>query len=207
MKHFLTLIAFLLTVPALAQSPAAVEKEEQKPDAAASYEAPSAHDRLEWYARSSFGWQNWAAGTFTSAFWTALNRPEEWGDTWEGFAKRFGSRQACVMFGNGVEAGLGAIWGEDPRYWRQGGGKFWSRTGHAFRTTFLAYNREGRLMPAYARYAGVVSSGFLANAWFPDSANRWQDGLARAGWGILGRFSSNLFAEFWPDVWRKIRGK
>lgn len=204
-----TLILLFAGVPVCAQGPAPAAGPAGDPPGTAlsTYTPPTARDRLAWFARSSFGLENWAAGTFTSAFWTAFNRPEEWGDTWEGFGKRFASRQACVVLANGVEAGLGAAWGEDPRYRRRGEGAFWSRTGHAFKTTFVTYNRDGGFMPAYARYAGLLTSGFTANTWAPPSCSHWHDGMERAGWGILERFAANLFAEFWPDIWKKIRGK
>jgi len=42
------------------------------------------------------------------------------GPHWEGFGKRYGMRLTGVVTGNAMEASLGAIWGEDPRYVRVG---------------------------------------------------------------------------------------
>ena len=64
-----------------------------------------------------------------------------------------------------MEAGLGAIWGEDPRYTRDVGAPFGHRVGHAVKMTFMAQNRDGKLMPAYARFIAIPGSNFLSNAW------------------------------------------
>jgi len=163
----------------------------------ASYTPPAGSDRVRWALKSSFGWKSLGVGVIDSAWWTAFNSPEEWGGTWEGFGKRFGTRQAGVTMSNSFEAALGAVWGEDPRYLpsrRQG---FWPRTGYALKTALLAYNRNGKLKPAYARYVGIIGNNFITNAWRPPSENNWDDALIRSGWGISSRMLSNLFNEFW----------
>ena len=65
--------------------------------------------------------------------------------------------------------------------------------------TFLAQNRDGEIVPAYARYAGIAGSNFLSNTWRPDSEANTSHAVARIGLGFVGRMSSNLFEEFWPD--------
>ena len=163
----------------------------------AAYTPPTGSDRVRSALKSSFGWKSLGVGVILSAWRIALNSPKEWGGTWEGFGKRFGTRQAGVTMSNSFEAALGAIWGEDPRYLpsrRQG---FWPRTGYALKTALLAHNRNGNLKPAYARYTGIVGSNFITNAWRPPSENNWDDALVRSGWGISGRMLSNLFNEFW----------
>lgn len=163
----------------------------------AAYTPPTGSDRARWVLKSSFGWKSLGAGVIISAWGTAWNRPEEWGGTWEGFGKRFGTRQAGVTMSNSFEAALGVIWGEDPRYLRSRRQGFWPRTGYALKTALLAHNRNGKLKPAYARYIGIVGNNFITNAWRPPSENNWDDALVRSGWGISGRMLSNLFNEFW----------
>lgn len=165
-----------------------------------TYTPPTGGDRTRWALKSSFGWRSLGVGVFDSAWGTARNSPKEWHGTWEGFGKRLGTRQASVTISNSLEAAVGAIWGEDPRYLRSDRQGFWRRTGYALKTTLLARDRSGKLKPAYARYVGMVGNNFVSNAWRPPSENNWDDALARSGWGILARMSDNLFDEFWRSI-------
>lgn len=161
-------------------------------------------ERADWAIRSTVGLRSLGVGVLSAGWNTAWNRPEEYHGTWEGFGKRYAVRLSGVAIGNGMEAGLGTLWGEDPRYTPAGGGNAWQRIGHATRMTVMAYNREGQLMPAYARYAGTVGNNFITNAWRPDSENSAGGAMARSAIGITGRLASNLFEEFWPDLRRRL---
>lgn len=162
-----------------------------------TYEPPNGGDRTRWVLKSSFGWRSLGAGVFDAAFETATNHPKEWHGTWEGFGKRFGTRQAGVTVSNTVEATLGAVWGEDPRYSRSGRQGIWPRTGYALKMSVLAQYRNGTRKPAYGRFVGVFGSNFVTNAWRPPSENDWEHALVRSGAGIASRMLSNLFTEFW----------
>jgi hypothetical protein len=104
-----------------------------------------------------------------------------------------------------MEAGLGAIWGEDPRYVRAGArAPFKSRVGHVLQWTALAPNRDGELRPAYARFIAFSGSSFASNAWREPSDTTMEHSLVRIPLGFLGRMASNAFDEFWPDTERKL---
>jgi hypothetical protein len=139
-------------------------------------------------------------GALNAGFGTLLNHPREYGTHWEGFGERVGMRFASVAVSHTMEAGLGALWGEDPRYFRDPGQPFGHRLGHVAKMTFFARDRQGRDEPAYARYAAIAGSNFLSNAWRPDSEADTSHAAVRIGFGFLARFSSNAFDEFWPDL-------
>jgi hypothetical protein len=73
--------------------------------------------------------------------------------------------------------------------------------------TVLANRADGSVAPAYARYAGVTGSNFLSNTWRVDSDSTAGSALKRTGFGFAGKFISNVFDEFWPDVRRKVFGR
>ena len=100
-----------------------------------------------------------------------------------------------------MEAGLGAIWGEDPRYTRDEGAPFGHRLGHAVKMTFLAREPRWamRLWPMRASLA-IPGSNFLSNSWRAPGDDTAGNAAVRTGLGFLGRFGSNTFDEFWPDV-------
>jgi len=113
-------------------------------------------------------------------------------------------RTAGIATQNVMEAGLGAIWHEDPRYHRVGG-SFKRRVGNILKQTPLARRSDGSFAPAYARYAAITGGNFLSNTWRPDSEATVSGAVIRTGYGFLGRLAGNTFAEFAPDVWRQLR--
>jgi len=156
--------------------------------------------RLSWTVKSTIGPASLAGGAISAGFGTAFNLPEEYGTHWDGFGKRYGMRLTGVATSNVMEAGLGAVWGEDPRYLRAAGQPFGSRLKNIVKMTFLAYDREGHTMPAYARYAAYSGNNFLSNTWRADSEATTSKAVVRTSLGFLGRMASNAFVEFWPDV-------
>ncbi len=170
----------------------------------AGYQPITAGGRVEWTIKSSVGLPGLGGGLISSGWGTAFNHPREYGPGWEGFGKRFGMRLTGVSVSNTMESGLGALWGEDPRYHRAAGQPFRQRLGHIVKMTFAAPDREGRARPAYARYAAIGGSNFISNAWRPDSEATAGHAAFRVGLGFLGRMSSNAFYEFWPDVKHRL---
>jgi hypothetical protein len=170
----------------------------------APYEPISGRERVRWAVRGTIGGKSLAEGVFSSGLSTATNSPSEYGPHWDGFGKRYGIRLTGVATSNTMEAGLGAIWGEDPRYVRSDAPAFKQRIGHVLLLTFTARNRQGDLKPAYARYIAIPGSNFLSNTWRAESVAQSNDAWRRSGYGVLGRLASNAFSEFWPDVKRKV---
>ena len=99
-----------------------------------------------------------------------------------------------------MEAGIGAVWGEDPRYFRTYRQPLAGRIRNVVVMTFLAHNREGALMPAYARYSATVGNNFLSNTWRTDSEATTNAALVRTLYGFVGLMGKNTFTEFWPDL-------
>ncbi len=102
-------------------------------------------------------------------------------------------------------SGLGAIWGEDPRYSRAGNSaSFKARTGHIIKWTFVAPSRNRELRPAYARYLAVAGNNFLSNTWREQSESDTSHALQRTALGLLARMAGNAWSEFWPDAKQKL---
>ena len=170
------------------------------------YVPPTGGERVKWTIDGTFGATSIASGVFLASWNTAWNIPSEWGASWSGFGKRFGSREVQMTASNAIEAGLGAAWGEDPRYFRSGRTGIWTRTGYAAKTVFVAHRRNGRLAPAWARYVGGIGSNLVANTWLPPSSTTGLQNVRRIGNGFLGRFVGNMWNEFWPDVRGRLTG-
>ena len=165
-----------------------------------TYQPITSRQRLRWFLSNTVGPPHLIGGLFTSAFGTAVDRPKEYGPGWAGFGDRYGMRLTGIVTGNAIEASAGALWGEDPRDFRAGGESFNRRFRNAIQLTFVARRRDGRFAPAYARYMAISGNNFLSNSWRVDSEANTHDAVIRTLDGFAGRFASNLFEEFWPDI-------
>lgn len=170
----------------------------------ASYQPITGKQRFRWFVGSSIGAPSLTAGLFTAGLATARDRPVEYGPHWAGFGKRYGMRLTGISTSNAMEATVGALWGEDPRYLPAADRTFGGRIKHIVVTTFSAYRHDGNLAPAYARFIAISGNNFLSNTWRADSESSSTDALERTGWGFLGRMGKNAFDEFWPSVQRHV---
>jgi hypothetical protein len=176
------------------------------------YTAPTAEDRVEWWARKAFSVDGYAKGAAKTVIrtwgWSWLNSVDGWDRGLDGFARRLGTREFEVITGNGIEAGVGALWGEDPRYFRSGKSGFGSRIRHAVTSGFMAYRPDGTRGPAYARFMGMMTAKSVSMMWYPEEDQNWRRPTVSAvGIGVVGRISSNLYTEFKPELMRIIRRK
>ena len=172
----------------------------------ADYHPITADQRLKWFAKGSFGGPRLAAALVTSGIDTWRNTPSEWGPGWEGYGKRFGARVGHAAVSHGIEASVGALWGEDPRYFRVPDRPFGARVRNVIVMTFVSHDRNGDAMPAYARFVAVPSAAFIANTWRPPSQRATTDTLNGIAFDFSFHMVGNAYREFWPDLRRHLPG-
>jgi hypothetical protein len=161
--------------------------------------------RLVWFEKKSFGVQNLGGAIPVAAWLTFRDQPREAGPHWRGFANRYSVSVSTTALSNAMEAGLGAIWGEDPRYLRDpAAASMKSRLGRVVKWTVIAPNRSGELRPAYARFIAISGSSFMSNGWREPSDTDAEHSLSRIGYSLIGRMASNAYDEFWPDIKHKL---
>lgn len=169
------------------------------------YEPITPRQRVRWFINSTIGPQHVAGEIFLAACGTGLDRPNEYGPHWGGFADRFGIGMAGSATENAIETSVGLIHREDPRYFPVPKQPFKGRIGNVAWLTFAARDEDGMFGPAYARYVAIVSTNFLSNTWRAHSEANSRDALLRLSTGFAGRMAANAFQEFWPDVKRRFR--
>jgi hypothetical protein len=185
---------------AIAQDGTASVDAQSQAALASDTSAITAQDRLGWILKSTLGPRNLAAGFFVSGWGTWHNEPKEYGPHWDGYAKRYGLRLSVGGTSNVIEASLGSVWGEDPRYKRAEGQPLGRRLAHVFVSTFVTHDLTGNPMPAYARYIAVPSGNIISNMWRPDSQTTFSKVGVHVGLGFLSRIVGNSFSEFFPDL-------
>jgi Carboxypeptidase regulatory-like domain len=98
-----------------------------------------------------------------------------------------------IMIGGAV---LPSLLHQDPRYYYQGAGTTRSRALHALASPFICKGDNGRWQPNYSSIGGDLTTGAIANAYYP-SSNRgpglvFQGALISSG----GRMVNDLLQEF-----------
>jgi hypothetical protein len=172
-----------------------------------TYHPITPRQRLRWFITNTIGPPHLAGGLFVSAFGTALNRPKEYGPHWGGFADRYGMRMTGIVTGNAIEASVGLMLREDPRYFRVQARPFKARIENVVWLTFVARRDDGSYGPAYARYMAIAGNNFLSNTWRVHSEANVQNALLRTAEGFAGRIAVNAFEEFWPNIKTRVLHK
>lgn len=194
------LLLFFFAVAMRGQTTAAPNELPTDPAYAKQQQPFTFRERMKWLAQSTVGGESLLAGVFTAGYGTALNHPPEYGPHFEGFAQRYGIRMSGVAVSNTMEVGLGALWGEDPHYYRLGSGHpFKARVKSVVLETFYSRKRSGGFSPAYARLIAVPSSNFLSNTWRTDSEADASHAILRTVYGFAGHMTRNAWEEFRPD--------
>jgi hypothetical protein len=132
-------------------------------------------ERFRLYIRQTYTtWGIYLKSTLFTLSDQAHNRYPEWGDGFEGFAKRFGTRQAEFILQNSVISLGDGLVGWEPRYDRCRCSGFWRRTRHAVIRNFVTYDRTGKnLRPQIFPYLGAFTGSALSATWVPGNAH-WQ---------------------------------
>ncbi len=170
------------------------------------YEPITGTERVDWIVDGTFGVRSLAIVGPLGAGWnTAFNSPSEWGRSWSGFGKRYLEREADVAISNSLEAGVGALWGEDPRYIPSRRRGIWPRARYALVTAVLAPDHDGRFRPAWGRLVGNTVNNAIENTWLPPSVTTPGQTTWRCALGFISRAGGNVFEEFWPDVVKRLR--
>jgi hypothetical protein len=160
-------------------------------------------ERREWMAEGILAPKSLGTGVMIGTWQIAIGWPKEWQGS-SGFTKRVLTSQADNAISKSIEASLGGMWGEDPRSTPSGRHSFGSRLGYAMKTVVLAQRPDGHLAPAWGRFAGIVGSNVVQNAWLPPSVTTPKGTSARVATGLLGRLATNLWEEFGPDLRRRF---
>lgn len=177
---------------------------DQQPASPNGFTPMTTADRVDWIVGGTIGLQSLGIGVMAAALQTGFDSPREWRRSWEGFGRRYAAREADVAISNSIEAGLGAIWGEQASYVRSRVRGIRPRLRHALQTVFLAERRDGHLAPAWGRYAGNVFNNLIENEWLPPSLTTWQATTLRSLSGFGSRAIGNVWEEFGPDVMRLV---
>jgi hypothetical protein len=132
------------------------------------------------------------------------NSPDEWGQGWDAYGKRYGSRFAQHLVKRGVILAVQALDREDPRRIRSEHTGLWPRTKDALKFTFVAQRDDGTRGFAYSRVVGSYAGGFISRAWHPQRLHTFPAGVAAGSISLGVETGMSVLNEFMPDILRKV---
>ena len=186
--------------PPATSEPAKVVDSALRVQPAAKYTPPDAKTRRKRFVKSLIGPRTLGTTVVKAGIATWRNSPEEWGPTWEGFARRVASRVARNTIKQSTMYGLDEAFKIDSHFYRSKNRSVSARVRNALISPVTARDRNGKRVFGLPRIAATYGSGIIAyETWYPDRFS-WKNGV-RSGTISLGfNAAFNLFKEF---VWKK----
>ena len=190
--------ATALPVPAVSPSPAKRPANASPAPSATPepYTFPTAKTRFRRAANEIFGPTALAKSAFSAGFFTWKNSPEEWGPTWRGAAKRFGSGVAKTFIRSSISYGLEEGFQLDSHFYKSRDRSVGAKLRNALISPVTARNRDGKRVFGFPRVIATYTAGVVAAEWWFPARYSWRDGL-RSGTISLGMSAGfNLIKEF-----------
>jgi hypothetical protein len=171
----------------------------------------SAHQKLSVWAKRSYSPTNLLAAGFSAAIWQATDsdpRDRGYGQGWEAYGARYGASLATAESTHFFQSFLlPSIFKQDPRYFRKRTGGFGSRFAYSISRVLVTRTDAGHQAFNISAVGGALGGTALANLYLPKVD---QDGGRNAvffGLSMANTAGWNLWSEFGPNIWGKLRGK
>jgi hypothetical protein len=161
-------------------------------------------EKLRLHALSVYSPMSLAESAVYAGYLQDRDIPREWGQGGGAYAERVASAMGYSVIHGVLAFGLDSTLHQDPRYFRSTGTGFWRRSAHALRGTILTRTDRGGETLATWRLGSAYGAAFLSNQWYPDRLNTARMGVLQGSLHLGFECATNLAAEFWPDVHRKL---
>jgi hypothetical protein len=161
-----------------------------------TYKRPDSKTRFKRYVKSVVGPVALAKNVVFAGYATWRNSPEEWGDNWEGFGRRFASGVGKSAIKGTTMYAMDEAFKLDSAFYRSKKTTVGGRLGDALVSAFTARKPDGRKVLGVPRIAGTYASSIIAaETWYPKRFD-YKDGL-KSGTISLGLNAVfNVFKEF-----------
>jgi hypothetical protein len=176
------------------------------PNIATNESRLSTGDKFKLFVDNSASLSALVGAAFGAGIGQAEDYPEGYGQGAEGYGKRFGAKMArnasSEFFGTFV---LASMLRQDPRFFPQADPTLGGSIKYAVTRVFVTRNDDGKDV---ANWSGLLGPGMaegLANAYLPEDERTAAKTFERYGIDIAGRAGFNLFRNYWPVVFKKLR--
>ena len=132
------------------------------------YTRPDAGKRFKHFAKDLAGPAAWGGMLGGAAFSTAINSPEEWGGTWEGFGKRVASNFGKNVIRSSVTYGLDEALKLDSHFYKSEKRTVGARIKNALISPVTARKANGKRTIGIPKIVGTYSANLIAyELWYP----------------------------------------
>lgn len=161
--------------------------------------------KTDYFLKSAFSAESLGRVGLMTSIGQVAGVSEDWGTGGAAYGRRLRNNYTRHLVSSGVRFGVGALRGEDPRFYRSGKEGFLARTGFVLSRTFVVQMDDGSKSIAMGRLAGSFAGNTLGEYMRPNTQDPWRNSLTRTGIGIGSDVAMRMFREFWPDMKRKFR--
>jgi hypothetical protein len=128
------------------------------------------------------------------------NKPGEWGQGSEAYGRRYANLYGQFAIGQTVSFAISSALDEDNRYFNSGKKGFWTRTGYALESGFVARHRDGHRTFSFSQVGSIAAASFLSRLWLPPSRNTAGDAAINFALGTATNVAFGVVKEFIPDI-------
>jgi hypothetical protein len=161
--------------------------------------------KTDYYVKSMFSPETLARVGVMNGVGAIGGISDDWGTGASAFGRRLGSRYASHFLSSTVRYGVGALHGEDPRFYRSGKQGFRARTGFVLSRTFVTQMDDGTTSIAAGRLAGNLAGNTLQSYMRVQNDDPILNGMMNAGFGLGTDAALRMVREFWPEIKKKFR--
>jgi hypothetical protein len=177
------------------------------PDLATNESRLSTGDKFKLFVDNSASLSTLFASAFAAGIAQAENSPEGYGQGAEGYGKRFGASMArnasSEFFGTFI---LASVLKQDPRFFPQADPTLGGSIQYAVKRVFVTRNDDGKAVANWSGLLGPALGEGLANAYWPEGERTAGKTMERYGVDIASRAGFNFLRNYWPVIFKKLRG-
>ncbi len=157
------------------------------------------------FTRQAFDPFQWVFAGAQAGLSQSENRLPGYGQGAAGYGKRYGAAVADVTDHEFMSNFLfPVLLKQDPRYFRLGQGSIKHRFIYSLEQEFWCRTDRGTRQFNYSKVLGAFASKAVSNAYDPPADRGVGLTLSRSAVSLLSGLATNLGAEFWPDIKRKL---
>lgn len=159
-------------------------------------------------AQDSFDPMVWPLFSVIAGVSQLQHEPASYGQTWTGYAKRYGlafaDNTVCSLVTTGL---MPSLFKQDPRYYQGRETGFFNRLGYAASRSVVTKSRSGHPQFNISEIGGTLVVANVGNLYYPQEERNVADTLQRWGMQAMWDTVANELKEFWPDIRHAMHGR
>lgn len=176
------------------------------PEVKPAYVPLTEHDRLHLYLKRLVSPEAVFRSAAGAGFSQLTDTPKEWGQSAEGFGRRFGSEYAEHIVRETLLFGSSSVLDEDNHYIRSAETGFGKRLKYALESSVLARHDDGTRHLSISKIGSFLGASLISRMWQPPSENSLHNAGSNFGIGISVAAGFDVAREFLPDLLHRKRG-